>query len=98
MNTVFKKSLATGVLLLSITAKLFAQAGPGDRQLVDPAGADRGKTTYIAECITCHGPKARGTESGADLVRSLVVLRDRYGSELGTFLRKGHPTQSGTPV
>jgi mono/diheme cytochrome c family protein len=26
-----------------------------------------------------------------------VVLRDRYGSQLGPFLKKGHPTQSGTP-
>jgi hypothetical protein len=27
----------------------------------------------------------------------MVVLRDRYGSELGPFLKKGHPLQSGTP-
>jgi cytochrome c oxidase cbb3-type subunit III len=26
-----------------------------------------------------------------------VVLRDRYGSELGSFLKKGHPMQSGSP-
>jgi cytochrome c oxidase cbb3-type subunit 3 len=67
--------------------------GPGDKQSVDAEAAERGKTTYIGECITCHGPKARGTESGADLVRSLIVLRDRYGNELSPFLRKGHPTQ-----
>jgi hypothetical protein len=30
------------------------------------------------------------------LVRSLIVLRDRYGSDVGPFLRKGHPTQSNT--
>ena len=29
-------------------------------------------------------------------MRSLVVLRDRYGSEIGAHLRKGHPTQSNT--
>ncbi len=98
---------AAGVLLLSCAFRLSAQApagargappsgpGPGDKQAVDAAAADRGKTTYIAECITCHGPKARGSESGPDLIRSLIVLRDRYGSELGPFLRKGHPTQSG---
>jgi len=97
MNNVFRKASGTGVVLLAITMRLAAQAGPGDKQLVDPAAADRGKTTYLAECITCHGPKARGTESGADLVRSLVVLRDRYGNELGALLRRGHPTQSGTP-
>jgi cytochrome c oxidase cbb3-type subunit III len=85
-------------VLWSIALSLSAQAptgpGPGDKQTVDAAAADRGKTTYIAECITCHGPKARGSESGPDLVRSLVVLRDRYGNEIGPFLRKGHPTQS----
>jgi mono/diheme cytochrome c family protein len=71
--------------------------GPGDKQVVDAAAADRGKATYLAECITCHGAKARGTETGPDLVRSIVVLHDRVGSELGPLMRKGHPTQSNRP-
>jgi cytochrome c oxidase cbb3-type subunit III len=69
--------------------------GANDKHEVDSAAADRGRTTYIAECITCHGPKARGTDNGADLVRSATVLRDRYADNIGPFLRKGHPTQSG---
>lgn len=68
--------------------------GPLDKQIVDAEAAARGRAIYVAECITCHGPKARGNENGADLVRSAVVLRDRRGSEIGPFLRKGHPTQS----
>ena len=96
-KTVGMKSV---VLLLIMTMHLQAQAppapGPADKQIVNAEAADHGKTTYIAECITCHGAKARGTDTGPDLVRSLVVLRDRYGSDLGTFLRKGHPTQSNT--
>jgi mono/diheme cytochrome c family protein len=76
---------------------LLAQAGASDKQVVDAAAADRGKKTYIAQCITCHGPKARGTEQGADIVRSLVVLKDRYGDKIGPFLKAGHPTQSGAP-
>jgi mono/diheme cytochrome c family protein len=100
------KFLAFAILVFSITPRAHAQApagargapppsgpGPGDKQSVDAEAAERGKTTYIGECITCHGPRARGTESGADLVRSLIVLRDRYGNELSPFLRKGHPTQ-----
>jgi mono/diheme cytochrome c family protein len=77
-------------------------AGPNDAHIVDPAAAERGKTVYISDCITCHGPKARGNREGppalqgADLIRSLVVLKDRYGAGIGAFLRKGHPTQSGT--
>lgn len=77
-------------------------AGPDDAQVVDKEAAARGKTIYIAECVTCHGPKARGananvpdSQRGPDLVRSLIVLHDRYGSTLGPFLKAGHPTQSG---
>lgn len=71
--------------------------GPNDKQVVDAQAAERGKSIYIAECITCHGPRARGKGDGTDLVRSLTVLHDRYGNTIGPFLRKGHPTQSGTP-
>ncbi len=70
---------------------LIDQAGANDKQVVDEDAAARGKTVYIAQCITCHGTKARGGERGADLVRSLVVLHDRYGNAIGPFLAKGHP-------
>jgi cytochrome c oxidase cbb3-type subunit III len=78
--------------------------GPADGHVVDPVAADRGKTTYIAECVTCHGAKARGgadslppKQRGADLVRSLIVIKDRYGAGIGAFLKAGHPMQSGNP-
>jgi mono/diheme cytochrome c family protein len=71
-------------------------AGPNDLPTVDAAAADRARPVYAAECINCHGTQARGTEKGANLVRSVVVLRDRCGTELRPFLKKGHPTQSGT--
>ena len=78
--------------------------GPADSHVVDTQGADRGRAVYIAECITCHGPKARGgseglprSQQGPNLIRSLVVLHDRYGDEIGPFLAKGHPLQSGKP-
>jgi mono/diheme cytochrome c family protein len=64
---------------------------------VDAAAADRGRKIYAAECIHCHGTHARGTERGADLIRSVLVLRDRYGNQFGPFLRKGHPTRT-TPA
>src|ERR1700689_4587412 len=68
--------------------------GPYDKQVVDDAAADRGRTLFAGECVDCHGPLAHGTEKGANLVRSNVVLKDRFGSELGPFLKKGHPLQS----
>ena len=73
-------------------------AGPADKPLVDFAAAERGKVVWIAECVTCHGAQARGTDTGPNLLRSIVMLRDRYGSEIGPFLKKGHPMQSGKPA
>ena len=71
--------------------------GPPDRPPVDPAAADRGRALYASECVTCHGPSARGTDNAPSLVRSLVVLNDRLGTLLGPFMKKGHPMQSGKP-
>jgi len=71
--------------------------GPDDKPAVDAAAAARGRTVWAAECITCHGTQARGTDTGPNLVRSVLVLHDRCGSELGPFLKRGHQTQSGTP-
>lgn len=82
----------------------FIGAGPDDAHVVDHDAAERGKSTYVAECVTCHGNRGRGgadslppAQRGSDLVRSLVVLKDRYGATVGEFLKKGHPTQSGKP-
>jgi cytochrome c oxidase cbb3-type subunit 3 len=90
-------------MLLVLLSLLLAQAAPqprpgvgwADRPKVDASAADRGRAVWVAECVTCHGPLARGTDNGPNLIRSMVVLRDRYGSELGPFLKKGHPIQTG---
>jgi cytochrome c oxidase cbb3-type subunit III len=76
---------------------MLAGAGPSDKPVVDPAAADRGRRTWAAECIDCHGTQARGTDKGPNLIRSVLVLRDRYGSQIGPFLKKGHTLQSGKP-
>lgn len=75
---------------------MLAGAGPSDKPVVDAAAADRAKPVYAAECLTCHGTMARGTAKGSNLIRSLVVLRDRCGSELGPFLKGAHKAQSAT--
>lgn len=77
---------------------LLTQAGAADKHIVDDAAAERGRKGYIQDCITCHGPTARGSNSGPDIVRSVLMLKDRYGSTLGPFLRKGHPTQTTPPA
>jgi len=71
-------------------------AGPDDKHVVDAAAADRGRRVWAAECINCHGTYARGSDNGPNLVRSDIVLHDRYGNEIGPFLKKGHPMQSGS--
>ena len=39
-------------------------SGPADMQVIDSAAADRGRAVYIADCVTCHGPRARGASDG----------------------------------
>jgi mono/diheme cytochrome c family protein len=66
-------------------------AGPDDKPLVDSKAAEMGRPVYGENCVACHGADARGTATGPNLVRSLVVLHDRYGSTLGPYLRASHP-------
>ena len=73
-------------------------AGPSDGQIVDPTAAGRGKATYASDCGSCHGPLARGTANGPDLVRSVIVLHDRYGNALGPYLLQKHPRSPGAPI
>jgi len=73
------------------------QVGPANRPIVEPAAVARGERVWVAECITCHGASARGTDKAPTLIRSTLVLTDRQGSLLGPFLKAGHPTQSGRP-
>ncbi len=72
------------------------RSGPNEQHKVDAEAADRGRTVWAAECIHCHGTYARGSERGANLIQSALVLQDRYGSKLGPFLEMGHPMQSGS--
>lgn len=89
--------LGIAVLAAAAAADLKAQlrAGPNEQHKVDDAAADRGRVIWAAECIDCHGTYARGGDDGPNLIQSYLVLRDRYGSEIGPYLAKGHPTQSG---
>jgi cytochrome c oxidase cbb3-type subunit 3 len=73
--------------MLALSAALWGQAGP-TRPDVDSAAADRGKRVYLQYCVNCHGSKAKGTEDGPDLIRSVTVLHDKAGSELAPALKK----------
>ena len=82
------KRSSWALFFVAAAALLDAQPGPVGRPKVDPAAADRGKRMYLQYCINCHGTLAQGTEEGPDLIRSVVVLRDRGGNELGPALRR----------
>jgi len=64
---------------------------------VDPAAAERGRALAGQECGFCHGANARGGSSGPDLTRSVLVMEDENGAQLGEFLRVGRPDR-GMPA
>jgi cytochrome c oxidase cbb3-type subunit 3 len=72
---------------------LSAQAGPRDRQVIDTAAAGRGRSVYSMYCINCHGSNVKGGDNGPDLIRSVVVLRDRQGKDIDATLKRldAHP-------
>ena len=74
-----------------------AQAGRTDRQVPDPAAADRGKRVYLQFCINCHGSQAQGTEDGPDLIRSTIVLHDRLEATSDPRSRSWATTKRTSP-
>ena len=103
-------ALAATVMLLAATALPFAQEGPpqgGRRSNIreflglgaapDPAAAERGAPLFAANCAFCHGANARGGTVGPNLLRSIVVLHDEGGKDIGAYLLKGNP-EKGMPA
>ena len=61
----------------------------------DESAAKKGEPLYKQNCSTCHGDNARGAQ-GPNLVRSVVVLHDEKGADLGPLIKSGRP-QAGMP-
>ncbi len=55
----------------------------------DPAAVQRGKQIFTSTCGFCHGAMATGGEGGPNLVRSVLVLHDNNGSNIGTVVLHG---------
>src|SRR5579863_9739440 len=92
------KPVRWSAMALLLGAAGFSQQ-PGGRAgeaRPDAAAVDRGSQIYRPNCGFCHGLDARGA-AGPDLARSLVVLNDVGGKDLGTFLRSGRP-DAGMPA
>jgi cytochrome c oxidase cbb3-type subunit 3 len=62
----------------------------------DEAAAKKGDPLYKQNCSTCHGETARGAQ-GPNLVRSVLVLHDEKGEEIGPVIKSGRP-QGGMPA
>ena len=65
--------------------------GADDKPIVDAKAVEVAEPLWTEDCATCHGKDARGTAKGPNLVRSLLVLSDRYGNKIGPYLRQQHP-------
>jgi len=57
----------------------------------DPAAVARGKQIFTPTCGFCHGALATGGEGGPNLVRSVLVLHDENGSNIGPVVLHGRP-------
>jgi len=81
---------------------LICLSGPAPAQLitrpVPPADqVERGQRLFAATCGFCHGATAKGGEGGPDLVRSVVVLDDESGDQIGPVVLGGRPDK-GMPA
>ena len=59
------------------------------REKADQATVDRGKALYGVQCNFCHGSDARGGEGGPNLLRSDLVLNDKYGESIAQVVQNG---------
>src|SRR5581483_4415159 len=58
----------------------------------DLATALKGEPIFQANCASCHGVDARGTDKGPNLIRSVLVITDTDGSQIGPVIVKGRGT------
>ena len=77
-----------------------ADSGVARLRAFDPAAVERGRTVFGAKCGSCHRPNARGGQGfqGLDLIRSVLVLQDAGGKQIGAYLQAGHPDKSRPPI
>ena len=104
--------LAFPVTICLAAASLAAQApqtgrgrglDPGVERLraFDPAAVERGKTAFGQKCSSCHRANARGGQgfTGPDLLRSVLVLQDVKGQQIGAHVQADHkPAIALTPA
>lgn len=58
-----------------------------------PEQVARGQQIFRSNCSFCHGSDARGGETGPNLVRDVVVLRDQNGELITPIVQNGIPAR-----
>ena len=93
-------TITIGLAAASVAAQP-PQGGRGGRGLdpgverlraFDPAAVERGRSVFGEKCSACHRANARGGQgfSGPDLIRSVLVLQDANGRQVGAHLQSVH--------
>src|SRR5437762_5832793 len=90
-----------GVMIIAALTSLSAPPAPAQTRPPDyperpPAPAEqvaRRQQISRSNCSSCHGSDARGGESGPNLVRDHVALRDQTGELLTPIVETGIPAQ-----
>jgi cytochrome c oxidase cbb3-type subunit 3 len=77
------------LMVAGICALAWAHAGRAQNSKFDMTAVQRGKEVFGPNCGFCHGLTARGGDGGPDLARSLFVLSDEKGQQLGELLKTG---------
>jgi cytochrome c oxidase cbb3-type subunit III len=98
-------SVSTGMIPLAAQqppapAGRGAESGIERLRAFDAAAVERGRVVFGGKCGACHRPNARGGQGfvGPDLIRSVLVLQDAGGKQIGAHLQSGHPDKATTPI
>src|SRR5262245_41339029 len=69
-----------------------ADSGIERLRAFDPAAVERGRSAFGEKCASCHRANARGGQgfTGPDLIRSVLVLQDVNGRQIGDHMQAGH--------
>jgi mono/diheme cytochrome c family protein len=89
----FGRATSNRTILLTASFCVLVSATPAQTPppKYDPASVQRGRQTFASTCGFCHGTNAKGGEKGPDLLRSVLVLHDEGGKDIGRVVLNGRP-------
>ncbi len=88
------RSLRTGFLICALFLVGSASFAQAPKLTSAP---ERGKLLFLQRCSFCHGRDAAGGESGPDLTRSRLIMRDIRGDRVRAVVHDGR-VEKGMPA